>query len=159
MLVKVEISSFTVDSAQNIPIIILKESDGERTIPIAIGPYEAGAIAASSTDVGAERPLTIDLCKLILEELGGSLRRVVIYDLVSQIYLAHLYIQTEKSLHIIDCRPSDAIALALRCRCEVFVKEIVFEKSEKGQGTSEKEKLRRTISSLDTLNFGKYYIQ
>lgn len=158
MLIKVEISSFAIDPMQNLPLIILKENNGERTLPIAIGSAEASAIAIKSLDVPPERPLTIDLAKLIMEELHGSLKRVVIYDLNNQIFYAHLHIATHKSMHIIDCRPSDAIAIALRCECDIFVEDRVFEKSETGHTLSERERLKQTISQLDTLDFGRYYL-
>lgn len=158
MLIKVEIISFAIDSSQNIPLVILKECNGERTIPILIGSSEASAIAIKSLDINPERPLTIDLANLIMMELGGILKRVVIYDLIDQIFLARLQITTEKHTHIIDCRPSDAIALALRCESNIFVDEIVFDKNDRNHSISKKDTLKHTIANIDTLDFGRYYL-
>jgi len=159
MLIKVDIASFAVDPAQNLPIIILKESSGERTLPILIGSTEASAIAIKSLNIASDRPLTIDLARAIMEDLGGSLQRVVVNDLMDSVFYAQLYIATGKSVHIIDCRSSDAIALALRCECDIFVEDSVFEKNDKTHYLTDKEKLRKSIADLDTLDFGRYYLE
>lgn len=159
MLIKAEVVSFAVDPAQNMPVIILKESGGMRTLPILIGSSEASAIAIKSLNITSERPLTIDLTRIIMQELGGTLQRIVVYDLVENVFYAHLYIAKEKTRHIIDCRCSDAIALALRCNCDIFVEDSVFEKHGSDQYVTEKEKLRQNIADLDTLDFGRYYLE
>ena len=158
MLIKVEVTSFGVDPGQNIPLIILKECGGERALPLLIGSAEASAIAIRALDISSDRPLTIDLAKLIMQEFGGTLERVVIYDLVDQIFYARLQISAGTSVRSVDCRPSDAIALALRCDCPVFVEDSVFEKNENKKVLSDKDKLKRDIANLDTLDFGRYYI-
>jgi hypothetical protein len=157
MLIKVEIISFAIDSSLNIPLVILKEYNGERTIPILIGSSEASAIAFKSLNINPTRPLTIDLANLIMTELGGTLKRVIIYDLIDQIFLARLQIIKENYTHLIDCRPSDAIALALRCESNIFVDEIVFEKNDRSNSFS-KNKLKQNIANIDTLDFGRYYL-
>jgi len=158
MLIKVEVTSFGVDPGQNIPLIILRECGGERSLPILIGSSEASAIAIRALEIDSERPLTVDLVKLIMQDLGGALERVVVYDLKDQVFYARLHVSTGKSMHLIDCRPSDAIALALRCDCPIFVEDSVFEKNENRTIVSEKDKLRRNIANLDTLDFGRYYM-
>ncbi len=158
MLKKVEVASFGVDPGQNIPLIILKECSGERSLPILIGSSEASAIAIRALDINSERPLTIDLAKLLMKELGGTLERVVVYDLVDQVFYARLYVSTGNSMHLVDCRPSDAIALAQRCDCPIFVEDSVFGKNENRTVLSEKDNLRRNIANLDTLDFGRYYM-
>ncbi len=159
MLVKLEVASFAVDPSQNIPIVILKEQGGERTIPISVGSSEASAIAIKYLDIKSERPLTIDLVRNVLEHMGGVLKRIIIHDLVDSVFLAHLQIATENSTHIVDCRPSDAIGLALRCGCDIFIEEAVFEKNGGSPMVSEREKIRQTIANLDTLDFGRYYLK
>ncbi len=159
MLIKVEIVSFAVDPAQNMPVIILKESCGERTIPILIGSSEASAIAIKSLNIASDRPLTIDLARIIMKELGGTLQKVVVYDLVENVFYAHLYIGMQKTRHVIDCRCSDAIALALRCNSDIFVDDQVFDKHGNNQYVTEKEKLRQNIADRDTLDFGRYYLE
>lgn len=158
MLIKVEITSFGIDPGQNIPLIILREVSGGRSLPIQIGSTEASAIAIKALDINSERPLTIDLAKLILLGLGGTLERVVVYDLVDQIFYARLHISTGNSMNLIECRPSDAIALALRCDCPIFIEDSVFEKNESRTIVPEKEKLKINLANLDTLDFGRYYM-
>lgn len=159
MLIKVEIISFAIEPSQNLPLVILKECGGERTIPLVIGSSEASAIAIKSLNVVPERPLTIDIAMLIMKELGGVLKRVIIYDLADQVFYARLQIAKENSIHMIDCRPSDALALALRCNSTVFVDNNVFEKSKINSQVSEKEKIRKNIANIDTLDFGSYYLE
>jgi bifunctional DNase/RNase len=159
MLIKVDIVSFAVDPVQNLPIIILKESNGERTLPILIGSSEASAIAIKTLNIASDRPLTIDLARAIMEELGGTLKRVVINDLIDNVFYARLYVAAGKSMHIIDCRSSDAIAFALRCECTIFVEDCVFEKNDETHYLTDKEKLRKDIADRDTLDFGRYYLE
>lgn len=158
MLIQVEVASFAVDPGRNSPLIILKEVSGVRTLPVPIGPLEASAIAIESLKVTPEKPLTIDLVKIILEQLGGVLSRVVIYDIIEQSLQARLQLTHDNCMLFIDCRPSDAIALAMRCTTPIFVKEIVFEKNSPGK-VSEQDKLRRSISSIDTTEFGRYFLE
>jgi bifunctional DNase/RNase len=93
-----------------------------------------------------------------MEQLGGVLSRVVIYDVVEQSLQARLQMANENTMIFIDCRPSDAIALAMRCASPIFVNEIVFEKSSTEKVT-EKDRLRRSISSIDTTEFGRYFLE
>lgn len=158
MLVQVEVASFAVDPSQNMPLVILKEKGGKRTIPIVVGSVEASAIAIKSMDVASMRPLTIDLVMIIMRELGGTLRRVVIYDLVDQVFLARLQVSTSTGVHVIECRPSDGISLALRSDSRIFVEDVVFEKNESVDSLSEAELLRKNIVGVDTLEFGRYYL-
>lgn len=159
MLIKVEISTFGVDNQQNMPVIILKECGGERTIPISVGSMEASAIAIKSLDIVSQRPITIDLARLIITDLGGILKKVIINDLKKNVFYAKLYIAVDGKMHIIDCRPSDAIALALRCNCNIFVDDIVFDKTETGHILTKSERLKKSISQLDTMEFGRYYLE
>jgi hypothetical protein len=157
MLIPVDIFSFAVDPSTHSPVIILKEQSGQRMLSITVGHLEASSIAIKSLNVTSERPLTIDLVKLTLEQLGGSLHRVIIYDLSGSTYLARLHIVQGASVHLVECRPSDAIALAMRCSAPIFVHDEVFAKS--STALSEKEKLQHNIASIDTLEFGTYYLE
>ncbi|NLE01629.1 MAG: bifunctional nuclease family protein [Fibrobacter sp.] len=158
MLIQVEIASFAVDPSRNSPLIILKEISGDRALPVPIGPLEASAIAIESLKVTPDKPLTIDLLKIILEQLNGTLNRVVIYDLVDQSLLARLQVINQNTMIFIDCRPCDAIALAMRCEAPIFVQDCVFDKSSP-EKISEKDKLRRNIASIDTTEFGRYFLE
>lgn len=158
MLIQVEVASFAVDPGRNSPLIILKEVNGIRTLPVPIGPLEASAIAIESLKVTPEKPLTIDLARILLEQLGGILSRVVIYDMVEQSLQARLQVAHDNCMIFIDCRPCDAIALAMRCSTPIFVNDAVLEKNIPGK-VSDQDKLRRSISSIDTTEFGKYFLE
>jgi len=155
MLVLVEIASFAVDPGKNVPLVILKESGGRRTLPVTIGPMEASAIAIQSLNVASEKPLTIDLVKLVMERLGGTLDRVVIYDVDGQSLRTRLQIVAGRTVHLVECRASDAIAFALRSGSPIYVAELVFEKQGAQDGGSAQNRLRTAISSLDTFDFGR----
>ena len=158
MLIQAEIASFALDQSRNTPVIILKEVNGDRTLPVPIGPLEASAIAIESLNVVPEKPLTIDLVKLIMEQLGGNLKRVVIGDMVEQSLQARIHVGSGSGIVLIDCRPCDAIALALRCNVEIFINDRVFDHAN-GTNQSEEEQLRHRIRSIDTLEFGKYFLE
>ncbi len=159
MLVKVEFASFAVDPAENSPLIILKETGGNRMVPIPIGPLEAGAIAIETLKLMPLRPLTIDMAKSILEKLGGTLVRVIFHLSPSQCLMARLEISAGGGMHHLESKPCDAIALALRCRAPILVREAVFEKFSPKNSASEQEKLRSHIAALDTLEFGTVYLE
>jgi hypothetical protein len=158
MLILVEVASFAMDQDRNAPLVILKERGGERTLPVSIGPYEASAIAIKSLNVTPDKPLTIDLARAIMEQLSGRLDRVVVHDSAESSYMTRLHVVTADGVHLLDCRASDAIALALRCDAPIFVAERVFEKCQAEAG-SEKCSLRNTIRSIDTLDFGRYFLE
>ncbi len=159
MLVPVEIASFAVDPTRNVPLIILKEINGNRTLPIPVGNTEASTIALGSLNTASERPLAIDLAKNLLESLGGKLQRAVITDYEDQTFFANLYIITANSIQIVDCRPCDAISLALRCNTRMFVNEGVFEKTRPDYISSSKDRLKKMITERDTLNFGSHFLE
>ncbi len=159
MLIPVEVASFAIDPSRNTPLVILKENSGSRSIAISIGPMEASAIAIKSLDVAPSRPLTIDLARIIMEDLGGRLEKVVVYDYIEDTFYAHLHIMANNRMYVIDCRPSDALALALRCKQAVFVEESVFGKNSPEQHRSDRDMLRQSISSMDTFDFGRYYLE
>ncbi len=158
MLVQVEISSFAIDPNRNSPVLILKEISGNRSLPVPIGPLEASTIAMESLKVSPEKPLTIDLLKIVIEQLGATLNRAVIYDQIDQTFYAHLQIGSGNSVISIDCRPCDAIALALRCKKPLYVKANVFDK-QAGKDLSERDIIRKSISSIDTTEFGRYILE
>lgn len=159
MLVQIEVASFAVDPSRNSPLVLLKECNGTRTLPVPIGPLEASAIAIESLKVKPEKPLTIDLVKKTIDALGGKLIRVVFEDYIDQSLFCKIHIQSAQSMILMDCRPCDAIALALRCDVPIFTKEVVFEKVLPEESISQKELLRRHIASIDTLEFGRYILE
>jgi uncharacterized protein len=164
MLIKVEFASFAIDPDTNTPVVILKETNGTRMLPLPVGPLEASAIAIKTLDVTTEKPLTIDVAKCILEELGGSLARVIIDAAAGGSLFALLEIGSHGKIRNVKCRPCDAIALALRCETPLFVREAAFETFPRyGSGGKKprnaREKLRMDILSLDTMEFGSHHLE
>jgi hypothetical protein len=159
MLVLVEISSFGVDPEKNVPVIILKEVCGDRSVSVLVGPLEASAIAIKSLNVTTNRPLTIDIANGILKQLGGRLERVVIYDIIDHVFYARLIVKSSDGIHCIDCRPSDALSLAIRNDAPIFIREKVFDKLDSDPKKSHAEKLRNTIRSMNTIDFGRYFLE
>lgn len=110
-------------------VVILKEKDADRYLPIWIGPAEADAIAIKLQSVPVQRPLTHDLLQTVLQELGGRVTRIVVNDLADDVFYARIFVeQNGRSLEI-DSRPSDAIALAVRVNAPIFVEEAVLDKA------------------------------
>jgi Uncharacterized conserved protein len=157
MLIALEIASFAVQADTSTPLVILKETGGDRTIAVPIGSYEASAIAIKSLDVTSEKPLTIDLVKSLLETFQGKIDKVVINGPLAD-PTAHLYIIIGNQMRVMECRPGDGIALAMRCAARLFADEKVFGTNAGFLALSEAEQLKSTISSIDTLDFGKYYL-
>jgi len=108
--------------------VVLREEDGERVLPIWVGIFEGNAIAMGLEHVYTPRPLTHDLMANVLAELGVRLQRVVVCDLVANTYYAHLYLERDGVELVIDARPSDAIALALRTEAPIYVADKLSDK-------------------------------
>ena len=125
-LVRVKLKSLGVDGNTNMPVMILTEEDGERTLEIWIGPAEATAIATRVADLELDRPLTHDLLASALRGLGGKLDEVVITRVEQSTYHAELRISRDGDPVILDARPSDAVALALRLEAEILVDEALL---------------------------------
>ena len=128
-MVEVEIDSIRVSLMSQQRIVILKELESERFLPIWIGPYEAEAITLSLQDVEVQRPLTHDLLRNVLDQLGAEVLRVNITELRDEVFYARIIIQVNGSEMEIDSRPSDAIALAVRVHVPVFVAEEVMDEA------------------------------
>ena len=158
MLVPVEIASFAVDPQRGQPLVILRELGGGRSIAVPVDHAEAGAIAMYTLQVPVDKPLAIDLVKIMLEQLGGSLYRAVIGDVEENAFSASIIIRSQSSLKVVDCRPSDAITLAMKCGAPLFVSDAVFAKLSSESGLSVEEQLRAHVRSVDTAEFGKYVL-
>ena len=128
-MVEVEIDSIRVSLMSQQRIVILKERDSDRFLPIWIGPYEAEAITLSLQDVEVARPLTHDLLRNALTELGAQVTRVDITELKENVFFARIVMQVDGEERWIDSRPSDALALAVRVHVPVFVAEEVMEEA------------------------------
>ncbi len=163
MSIRVNITGLTIDPATNSPIIILKEKEGNKSLPIWIGLLEATAIASELEQVKFSRPMTHDLLRNIIETFGGSIEMVEICDLRDNTFFAIIYASCNSKKFQIDARPSDAIALALRAKAPIFIHERVFEKSAnidmKGQEvvkTNDAKKWTEVLENLRPEDFGKY---
>ena len=130
-MVEVELNKIIIDEKRQEQIIVLKEKDGPRMLPIVIGLLEAMAIKMEIGGVNPPRPLTHDLLKALIDNLGAKLDKVVVEKILNNTFYAKLVINTGNSkLKYIDARPSDSIALALRTKSPIFVEEEVLGKSE-----------------------------
>lgn len=129
MEIEMKIRGLMMDPAANTPIVILKEVDGESMLPIWVGAFEANAIAVEIEKLATQRPMTHDLLKHIVWELGASVKRVVITDLIDSTFFAVIEMTRDGEVLVIDSRPSDAIALALRVDCPIYVRDEVIKNS------------------------------
>lgn len=128
-MVEVKVQSLGLDPSSNTPVVILQEVEGERVLPIWIGPGEASAIAMELADMKFSRPLTHDLLVSILGGLGGSLQRVIITRVLENTFYAELIVQRNGDLISIDARPSDSIAVALRVDAQIFAQDDLLERA------------------------------
>lgn len=127
-MVEMELNKVIVNEKRHDQIIVLKEKEGKRLLPIIIGITEAQAIKIKLSGFSPPRPLTHDLLKSTIEELGGDLEKVVIDKLEQNTFHAKLIIRINGKLKYIDARPSDSIALAVRTKAPIFVEDAVLEK-------------------------------
>jgi bifunctional DNase/RNase len=161
-MIEVTVAHLGLDRTTNTPVVILREKDGTRVLPIWIGPAEASAIAMELQGMKAQRPLTHDLLKQILVGLGGDLRRVVISAVKENTYFAELLIRRDDHVFQVDARPSDSIALALRMRAPIFTSDQLLDQS--GVETDEPSpdpsheaaKLKDYLEKMDPQDFGKF---
>ncbi len=164
MFIEMKISGLTMDPITNTPIVILKDMEEKKAIPIWIGIFEASAIATEIEKITFSRPMTHDLLNDILKVLKVEVTRVEIHDLRNNTFFANIHLQRDGYPIIVDARPSDAIAIALRAGASIFVDDKVIEKSRSvdfGAKISDldrmkKEKLAEFLENLSPEDFGKY---
>lgn len=128
-MIEVIIDSIRVSLMSQHRIVVLKDSAGDRYLPIWIGPCEADAITIELQDMPPQRPLTHDLLKSVIRELGGKVVQIVISDLRNDVYYARIVVDVGGKQMEVDSRPSDAIALAVRAKAPIFVSEAVMDKA------------------------------
>jgi len=159
MEIEMTIKGLMIDPITNMPIIILRDNEGQRMLPIWVGVFEANAIALQLESVQTPRPMTHDLMKNLLEEMGASIERVVVCDLRDNTFYATIYLRTRDRLISVDARPSDAIALALRTQSPIMVEESVIEgakTAENDKDTTDVGRLRKWLEGLTEEELGKY---
>ena len=157
MLIEMAIKGLMMDPITNLPIVILKDPDGHRVLPIWVGAVEANAVALQIENVAPPRPLTHDLVRSVLTELGAELVRVVIHDLRDSTFFAYLELRRGNETTLVDVRPSDALALALRAKAPVFVHPRVIDRASSTDISPEEadhDRLQRWLESLDPEDLG-----
>lgn len=130
---EMKIRGLLMDPTTNSPIVLLKDLESELMLPIWVGPFEANSIAAEIEKIAPQRPMTHDLLKNTISELGGQVRRVLVSELRDNTFYAVIEVSVSDTVVFIDSRPSDAIALALRVDCPIFVREEVLQVSHQSQ--------------------------
>src|SRR5688500_19453317 len=123
MQVEMTIKELMVDPITNMPIVILRDKDGQRVLPIWVGVFEANDIALQSEIVTPQRPMTHDLLNNVIHDLKADIQKIVVSDLKENSFYAMIYVRVGGDVTAIDARPSDAIALALRARAPIFVED------------------------------------
>jgi bifunctional DNase/RNase len=159
MLVKMMVRGLALDPITNMPIIILKDAEDRKALPIWVGIFEANAIALELEKIATPRPMTHDLIKNILDHLGATVQQVIINDLRDNTFYAIIEISINGNRISIDSRPSDAIAIALRVNAPIFVDETVVSKAKNIDVSDEKEendRWREWLENLKPEDFGKY---
>lgn len=175
-MVEVVVTRLGLDGSTNTYVVILRETGGERLLPIWIGQAEAESILLEMNHVKKERPLTHDLCKNLIIGLGGELRRVNITRVQKGTYYAELHILRGEQVYQVDARPSDSIAIALRAPAPIFADESLLQSTSEEtpdaeqddvipetpprQSTDEMtaEQLKQYLSGLRPEDFGKFHL-
>jgi len=157
--VEMKIRGLMMDPVTNMPIVVLKDMSGDAVLPIWVGIYEANAIALEIEKVTTPRPMTHDLIKVLLMGLEASIKKVVVSELKDETFYALIWLEREGRLMSVDSRPSDALALALRHDCPIFVDDKVLQSSKSSSTVSEKvndEELRKWLEGLNDEDLGRY---
>jgi hypothetical protein len=154
-----KIRGLMMDPVTNMPIVILKDVGGDAVLPIWVGIYEANAIALEIEKVTTPRPMTHDLLKNLLIGLDASVRKVVVNELRDDTFFAIIWVERDGQIISIDSRPSDALALALRVDCPIFVEDEVLKTSRMASAVSDRvsqEELRKWLENLGDEDLGRY---
>jgi bifunctional DNase/RNase len=161
--IQMKVTGLTIDPFTSMPIIILKDLEEKCALPIWIGLIEASAIATELENIQLARPMTHDLLKTILKQLEADVTKAEVNDLSDNTFYARITLKTGEKEMVIDSRPSDAIAIALRTGAPIFVAKKVIDKSRKidlaedtGDDSSRKQKWTEILENLSPEDFGKY---
>ena len=156
---EVKIRGLMMDPVTNMPVVVLKETQGSGILPIWVGIYEANAIALEIEKVQTPRPMTHDLLRNVFLGLDVRVQKVVVNDLKDDTFYALIWVERNGETFSIDSRPSDALALALRVDCPIFVEDAVLKSSKATTSVSDKvnnEELRRYLEGLNDEDLGRY---
>jgi len=157
-LIEVKLVGLVVEPVSNMPVVILRPVSENKIIPIWIGEYEANTITMELENITPPRPMTHDLINDILVSLNSKVEKVVITDIIENTYYADLYIWKGSSVAVIDCRPSDAISLALKNRAKIYISELVYRSSVLSDFISHfvnnEKRIEQWFDSLSSEDFG-----
>jgi bifunctional DNase/RNase len=166
MLVEMKVRGLALDPLSNMPIIILRDEEDKRSLPIWVGIFEANAIALELEKISTPRPMTHDLIKNILETIDARVLRVVVTDLKENTFYAVLHLEIAGAEYTVDSRPSDAFALALRVAAPIFVEEEVVRKAksldvpvkdpEGGLKADDPQRIKDWLGSIKPEDFEKF---
>ncbi len=159
MLVEMTIKGLMVDPITNMPIVILKDEEGQRVLPIWVGIFEANAIALQIENIETPRPMTHDLLRNVIDDLHAGVEKIVVSDLKDNTFYALIHLLVDGQVVAVDARPSDAIALALRVRAPILVEEEVIDNAKNidfAPDKADSERLAKWLESLDPDDLGKY---
>ena len=159
MEVEMRIRGLMMDPMTNMPIVVLKDVGSDTVLPIWVGVYEANAIAMEIEKVTTPRPMTHDLIKNLLIGLDTRVHKIVVNELRDDTFFAVIWMEREGKIISIDSRPSDALAVALRVDCPIFVDEEVLKSSKKASAGNDRvsaEDLRKWLESLNDEDLGRY---
>jgi len=159
MQIEMTIKGLMVDPVTNMPIVILRDTEGNRVLPIWVGIFEANAIALQIENISTPRPMTHDLLRNVIHDLKATVQKIVVCDLQENTFYALIYLSVNGDTVAIDARPSDAIALALRTKAAIFVEETVIDNAKTVDFAPEKadaDRLHKWLESLDPEDLGKY---
>jgi uncharacterized protein len=159
MQIEMTVKGLIIDPITNMPIVILRDKEGQRVLPIWVGPFEANAIAVQLENMATPRPMTHDLLKNVIHDLKADIQKIVVSDLKENTFYALIYLNVNGEAVAVDSRPSDAIALALRSRAPIFVEDKVIDHARSADMAPEKEdseRLQKWLENLDPDELGKY---
>jgi len=151
--------SLMLDPITNNPIVVLRDLQDQRALPIWVGVCEASAIALQVENVTTPRPMTHDLLRNVISDLRGRVERVVVTELKDSTFYAVIMLEVQGEMVAVDARPSDAIALALRAKAPIFVEEAVLESAKStdlAPDRTDESRLQKWLESLDPGDLGKY---
>ena len=157
--VEMKIRGLMMDPVTNMPIVILKDVNGDSVLPIWVGIYEANAIALEIEKVTTPRPMTHDLIKNLLTGLDTRVHKVVVNELREDTFYAVIWLERDGRIISVDSRPSDALAIALRLDCPIFVEDEVLKSSKQATAVSDRissEELRKWLEELNDEDLGRY---
>jgi len=157
--VEMKIRGLMMDPVTNMPVVVLKDVGSEMVLPIWVGIYEANAIALEIEKVTTPRPLTHDLIRNLLHAVDARVHKIVVSELREETFYAVIWIELEGHIISVDSRPSDALAVALRMDCPIYVADDVLKASKQASASADRvsqEELRKWLEGLNDEDLGKY---